>query len=198
MLYLAPDKTYHFIESVAIANLAKLEQCLRELNTAQDKYGTDSHAVVSLLLLICELSGVSQELLFQDIDSVIGAIATVNFSVKDERSDNSKISDSNDDGRNETISLEDYHYQLVTSLVNSELAVDLESALKIASELPYKDIEGYLKARIKFLNRDKIEEEKKEKFKEEKIKEVRQEIADGTFFNGLQDALIAQAQFNRN
>ncbi len=69
--------------------------------------------------------------------------------------------------------------------VNAELAVDLESAVHIASLVPYKDIEGYLKARVNFLNKDQIEKEKKEKFEKEKIEEVKQEVLDGSFFEGL-------------
>ena len=207
MLYLDSNQNYHIIKSCAIANLADLQLCFEKLaqiqvegcsgeesisnQPGQEKCSLDSPAVISLLQHIARLSGVSFELLASDIDGVLKAIAEVNFQVgsqkRDVRSEEIEQID-----KTEGITLQDYQYQLVTSLVNAELAVDLEAAVYIASELPYKDVEGYLRARIKFLNQDQIEKEKKEKFEQEKIEEVKKEVLDGSFFEGLGNAFKTQ------
>ena len=151
--------------------------------------GYNSPSTASLLAHIARLSGVELELLSSDIEGVLNAIAEVNFKV---RSKKEEIRSENvlQEDQEEQITLEDYQYQLVTSLVNAELAVDLESALKIASELPYKDVEGYLKARIKFLNRDKEEEERQEKERQKIGESIASELNDGTFFGkGFSNAL---------
>lgn len=132
-----------------------------------------------MLELIAKLSGVSFELLANDIEGILGAIAQVNFEVSS--SDGKELETPNIESEpKQSITLEDYHYQLVTSLVNAELAVDLESALKIASDTPYKDVEGYLKARVNFLNKDQIDNEKAGK-------ELMNELADGSFFGSTKN-----------
>ncbi len=194
MLYLDSNFNYHIIKSCAIANLADLQLCFEKLAQIQDKYALDSPAVISLLQHIARLSGVSFELLASDVDGVLKAIAEVNFAssreeVKEIETEEKAQKDSESA---ETVTLKEYQYQLVSSLVNAELAVDLESAVHIASLVPYKDVEGYLKARVNFLNKDQIEKEKKEKFEKEKIEEVKQEVLDGSFFQGLGDAFKGQ------
>lgn len=143
--------------------------------------GYNSPSTASLLAHIARLSGVELELLSSDIEGVLNAIAEVNFKVTAEgRGQKAEGIEEAALQEEEQITLQDYQYQLITSLVNAELAVDLESALKIASELPYKDVEGYLQARIKFLNRDKIEEEKAGT-------ELIEELKDGSFFGSTKD-----------
>ena len=186
MLYLDCNSNYHLIKSCAIANLSDLQSCFEKLAST-----TNPQSKASLLELIAKLSGVSFELLASDIEGVLGAIAEVNFQVE-KRSEPKSTNQSEDSEPKKPITLQKYQYQLVTSLVNAELAVDLESALKIASEIPYKDIEGYLTIRINFLNQDKIKEQEKEKFIDQKIEEVKEEIADGSFFKGLSEAMAAQ------
>ena len=174
MLYLDVSGNYHIIKSCAIANLSDLQSCFEKLATT-----TNPQSKASLLELIAKLSGVSFELLASDIEGVLGAIAQVNFQVSSSDEKQSDIDDLESEPK-EPITLRDYHYQLVTSLVNAELAIDLESALKIASDAPYKDIEGYLKARVNFLNKDQIDNEKAGK-------ELMSELADGSFFGSTKD-----------
>ena len=190
MLYLDPNFNYHIIKSCALSNLVDLQLCFEKLAEVQEEYSLDSPAIVSLLQHIARLSGVSFDLLAADIDGVLKAIAEVNFAVENDVREEKEASEQK--GKAETITLQEYQYQLVTSLINAELAVDLESAVHIASLVPYKDIEGYLKARVNFLNKDQIEKEKKEKFEKEKIEEVKQEVLDGSFFQGLGDAFKGQ------
>ncbi len=190
MLYLDFNQNYHILKSCPIANLADLQLCFEKLAEVQGEYSLDSPAIVSLLQHIARLSGVSFDLLAADIDGVLKAIAQVNFAVENDVREEKEASEQK--GKAETITLQEYQYQLVTSLINAELAVDLESAVYIASLVPYKDVEGYLKARVNFLNKDQIEKEKKEKFEKEKIEEVKQEVLDGSFFQGLGDAFKGQ------
>lgn len=180
MLYLDSNSNYHIIKSCAIANLSDLQLCFEKLAST-----TNPQSKASLLGLIAKLSGVSFELLANDIEGVLGAIAQVNFEVlkdtpSDIKSQKSEVRSEIESEPSEPITLEDYHYQLVTSLVNAELAVDLESALKIASDTPYKDVEGYLKARVNFLNKDQIDNEKAGK-------ELMNELADGSFFGSTKN-----------
>lgn len=151
---------------------------MKKLNEIQDKCEPDSQPIISLLNMIADLAKVDREWIFNDTEEVLSAIASVNFSVAKAVDD---VTADKVNGESKPISLQDYHYQLVTQLVNAELC-DLPSAIKITSEVPYKDVEGYLKARINFLNRDKIEEEK-QKLEEEKAKqELVEELASGEFF----------------
>ncbi len=186
MLYQDVSGNYHIIKSCAIANLSDLQLCFEKLAST-----TNPQSKASLLQLIATLSGVSFELLASDIEGVLGAIAEVNFRVE-EHPQSESVGQPKEGEQKEPITLKEYQYQLIGSLVNAELAVDLESALKIASEIPYKDIEGYLTSRIRFLNQDKIKEEEKEKFIDEKIQEVKEEISNGSFFKGLSEAITAQ------
>lgn len=174
MLYLDCNSNYHLIKSCAIANLSDLQLCFEKLAST-----TNPQSKASLLELIAKLSGVSFELLGSDIEGVLSAIAQVNFQVSSSDEKQSETPDLESEPK-EPITLQDYHYQLVTSLVNAELAVDLESALKIASDTPYKDVEGYLKARVNFLNKDQIDNE-------EAGKELMSELADGSFFGSTKD-----------
>ena len=124
---------------------------------------------------------------------MLGAIAEVNFSVKkavDEVDLEPKAKSQKPIADEETLSLQEYHYRLVTQLVNTELC-DLAGAIKITQEQPFKDVEGILAARIKFLNRDKIKEEEKAKETAELEKVVDKQMADGTFFGDLLDPTTA-------
>ncbi len=187
MLYQDASGNYHLIKSCAIANLSDLQLCFEKLASTNNPQSEDTSDGVSpsacdvrkasLLELIAKLSGVSFELLASDIDGVLKAIAEVNFQVtNNEKKEQTLILKE----KEESITLQDYQYQLVTSLVNAELVVDLKSALKIAKELPYKDVEGYLKARVNFLNKDQIDNEKAGK-------ELMQELTDGSFFGSTKD-----------
>lgn len=194
MFYLDSNNNYHLIKSCPIVHLADLQLCFERLAQIED---INSQTGASLLGHISRLSGVAIELIADDIEGVLSAIAQVNFKVASSpriasegnpqdrtRSPNKEQIVSEEVApsvsKGDEITLQDYQYQLVTSLVNAELAVDLESALKIAKNLPYKDLEGYLKARVNFLNRDKIDNEKAGK-------ELMKELADGSFFGSTKD-----------
>ena len=198
MWHLDTSNNYHWIESAPSKNVAAIARTLQKLTEVQEKHADNSAPVISLLNLIADYAGVERSLLLDDIEGMLNAIATVNFSHEDAVSEVS--SDTRDvrealgtkhealedkkpsSEEQEPLSLEDYHYQLVASLVNAELAVDLESALKIAAATPYKDLEGYLKARIKFLNREQIEAQKERKIEEKASSELVEELASGEFF----------------
>lgn len=177
MWHLDTSNNYHWIESAPSKNVAAIARTLQKLTEVQEKHADNSAPVISLLNLIADYAGVERSLLFEDVEGVLNAIATVNFSHEACSSDNALEDKKSNNKEQESLSLEDYHYQLVTSLVNAELAVNLESALKVASTTPYKDLEGYLKARIKFLNRDPEKEQQ-----EKAGKELIQELSNGSFF----------------
>ena len=206
MFYLDPNYNYHWLESAPSYNKYLIEQYLTKFNEVQEDETLDpeqkANAIASLLNGIARLAGIDPELLYADMGGVIEAIAAVNYSVKkavDEAVPNSSDDDEKQEelnvDDNEIVSLQEYHYQLVVSLVNTELAVDLESALKIAAETPCEHVEGYIAARIKFLNHDKIVEEKKAKETAKETAEleriVDQQMADGTFYDGLLDPATA-------
>ncbi len=176
MLYLDSNQNYHIIKSCPIAHLADLQLCFEKLA----QIDINSQAGASLVEHISRLSFVPIELIVDDVEGVLSAIAQVNFKVASGASASEVSDEESTISEEESITLQNYQYQLVTSLVNAELAVDLESALKIAENLPYKDVEGYLKARVNFLNRDKIDNEKAGK-------ELMKELADGSFFGSTKD-----------
>lgn len=191
MLYIDTSLNFHFIESASSLNVPKIEICLARLRELREekKLSDDSEPVKSLLRLIADFAGVSQELLFDDIHNALNAIASVNFPAKkvaDEAIEEEKSRKSEE----ETISLQEYHYRLVAQLVNTELC-SLGDALKITSELPFKDVEGILAARIRFLNRAEIEKEKENKERQEIGKEISNELQEGSFFasNNFFDAV---------
>jgi hypothetical protein len=189
MFYLDRSLNFHYLESAPSKNVALIEMCLKKLNEIQDKCEPDSPPIISLLNMIADLAKVEREWIFNDTEEVLAAIASVNFSVAKavDQVDNPKSSANN----NELISLQDYHYQLVTQLVNADLC-DLPQALKITSEQPFKDVEGILKARIKFLNRDQEAKEKQEKERQNIGQSIAEQLKDGSFFgDGFQDAIAS-------
>lgn len=196
MFYLDPNYNFHWLESAPLGNVHLLQKYLAKFNEVQsDNRFTKQQkavAIASLLHKIAELARVDEELLLFDIEGVINAIATVNFSVKkavtEAEATNNKIDSEQEE---EVVSLQDYHYQLITSLINTELAVDLESALKIAEHTPYKHLEGYVAARIKFLNRDKIEAKEKEIETKKLENFVDSQIQNGTFYTDMLDPATA-------
>lgn len=192
MFYLDPNFRFHWIESAPSGNVHLIEKYLSKFNEIQAnteiKEQQKAIAIDSLLSGIAELAGVDKQLLLNDIEGVLNKIAAVNFSVKKAVDDTVNQDDKKskkEKEKEEVVTLEDYHYQLVTSLVNCELAVDLESALKIAENTPYKQLEGFITARIKFLNHDS-------KDKEKISEEVVEEIVDNTFFEGAKEAFFNQ------
>ncbi|MGL5835145.1 MAG: hypothetical protein ACRC1Z_18220 [Waterburya sp.] len=169
--------------------MALIEMCFKKLNEIQNKCEPDSQPIISLLNMIADLAKIEREWIFDDTEEVLAAIASVNFSVAKAVDDVSTADKNNNN--NESISLQDYHYQLVTQLVNSELC-DLPQALKITSEQPFKDVEGILKARIKFLNRDQEAKEKQEKERQDIGQSIAEQLNDGSFFgDGFQDAIAS-------
>ena len=187
MFYIDTKLNFHWIESTSVKNVAIIEKALKKLGEVQQKYADDSAPVVSLLNLIADLAKIPRSLLFDDIENVLNAIATVNFSVQ---TVDTEVTQPTALADKETISLDEFHYQLVAQLVNTELC-DLPNAMRITSEQPFKDVEGILKARIKFLNRDKIEEEKRALETKELEKVVDRQIVDGTFYDDLLDPSTA-------
>ena len=192
VFYLDSNQNYHIIKSCPIVYLADLQLCFEKLA----QIDINSQAGASLLGHISRLSGVAIELIADDVEGVLSAIAQVNFKVaspprvahegnpQDRTRSPNKEQIVSDEAAiaQEQITLQDYQYQLVASIVNAELAVDLESALKIASELPYKDVEGYLKARIKFLNRHAEKEAEEKKELEQASSKLVEELESGDFF----------------
>ncbi len=174
--------------------MADLQLCFERLAQIED---INSQTGASLLGHISRLSGVAIELIADDVEGVLSAIAQVNFKTAEcgdrqapELNSGEPVTQKHDSTSaptqeketEEPITLQDYQYQLVTSIVNAELAIDLESAVKIASELPYKDIEGYLKARIKFLNRHAEKEAEEKKELEQASSKLVEELESGDFF----------------
>ena len=187
--FLGKDRAYHQIESCSILNLPKLQQWLSLLAQAAEQYDWESDEIDSILNQIYKLAGIEPDWVDRhNQEEVLRLITEVNFE---------KVASSKEQGASEedelttydlrpttseSLSLTDYCYLTVASLVNAELAVDLESALSIARSIPLTELEGYLKYRIRFLNGDDKKEE------EEKAgKELMQELTDGSFFGDSKD-----------
>ena len=174
-MFFLQNQTYYYIQPTYINRLPLLYKWWAKLSEVIEQYGleaTETKSVLSAIAYYANLDFEITELNETELSEVLNAIAEVNF--QREEKETEETTDDNDSS-GESLTLEDYQYQLVTSLVNAELAVDLESALKIASEVPFKDLEGYLSLRIKFLNRDEIADEKAGK-------ELIEELGDGSFW----------------
>lgn len=200
MWYVDTTLNFHWLESTSVKNVAIIEKALKKLNDVRQNHEDDSVPVISLLNIIADLAKIKRSLLFDDIENGLKAIAAVNFTVKKavgEATQQTEEAVETENKEEEAITLEEYHYGLVAQLVNTELC-DLPEAIKITDEQPFRDIEGILKARIKFLNRDKEAELKKEKEQQELGKSITSELSDGSFFGGgFQDA-VADAMDGKN
>ncbi len=166
--------SYHLISPTTILKLPKLYEWWSTLSEAIASYGLNSPQSNSVLKAIADCSNLDFDLttLTEDeLATVLNAIASVNFKSSDEP-EKEETSD--------PISLDEYKYQTINGLVNSELAIDLEAALKIAGLINHKDLEGFLLARINFLNKDKIDEKKE-------AETLMKELSDGSFWGDSND-----------
>ncbi len=82
-----------------------------------------------------------------------------------------------EESKQEKVTLKAYKYQILVSLVNSELAIDMESALRIAKQMPHDELRECLNVRVKALNKDDDKEEQ-----EKTANELILEVTDGSFF----------------
>ena len=190
--FLGSDRAYHSLETCSITNLPKLQQWLSLLPTAVEKHGWESDEVDSVLEQVYKLAGVEDSWVDRyNQEEVLQSIAEVNFQeVRGTGRIKKSLQKAEEKDEGKSMSLEDYCYLTVTSLVNAELAVDLESAIAIASSVPLADLEGYLRYRIKFLNHAVEEEEKKNREREKASQELVEELQDGSFFgDGFLEAL---------
>ena len=165
--------SYHLISPTTILKLPLLYQWWNVLSETIASYGFNSPQSISVLKAIADCSGLDFDITTlseEDVAIVLNAIASVNFPAKEK----------DDTTEGEGISLDEYKYQTINGLVSSELAIDLESALKIASTVNHKDLEGYLTARINFLNRDETNNKKE-------AETLMKELTDGSFWGNSTD-----------
>jgi hypothetical protein len=171
---------YYLIHPTTILKLPLLYEWWNILAIAIAQYGFDSSQVKSITKAIADCANLEfslHELTEADLAVVLKAIAEVNFESKIEETSFREASSRTAREPSKEISLDEYKYQTINGLINAKLAIDLESALKVASLVNHKDLSGYLKDRINFLNQDKIDSQKE-------AESLMQELEDGSFWGG--------------
>ena len=171
--------------------MPKLQAWLSLLPGAVNNYTWESDEVKSIIKQIVELSGLDINWLDPyNTEEVLNLITEINFTK------NTSQESQEEKQETESLSIQDYSYLTIASLVNAELAVDLESAISIASSIPLSELEGYLKYRLKFLNSDKEREEEERLADENTGKELVEELKTGDYFSGGFSAGLANSLGN--
>ncbi|ELS01165.1 hypothetical protein Xen7305DRAFT_00008670 [Xenococcus sp. PCC 7305] len=172
-LHLNSAKKHYLIDSTYHSRFAKLHQWWAKLPEIIETFGPDSLEASFALDNLGELANLDfklSELPPEELNEALEKIASANFQFKEEEPEGAPTKKPQ-----EPLSIEDYQSQLTVDLVNSGLCPDLRAAIAISDITPHKLLEGYIKARLNFLNRDQINNE-------EAAESLMQELKDGSFF----------------
>lgn len=179
IIYLKSARKHYDIRATNISCLAALYDWNKELSKIIEQFGLESPETLHALNTISELAQLPfklSEVTEEELTQVLEKTMLVNFPEKEEKDQ----PDDFPEEKPEKVTLAEYQTALITNLVNSELAIGLESAIKVSQQLTHVELEACIDARLKFLNRDRIRDEKA-------ARSLVEEVKDGSFFGKVKD-----------